>query len=54
MSRLHLLTSAAQLAGEIVSGLVAGVAGILAYRSVIVVVRQRAAVALRSICRTDR
>jgi hypothetical protein len=54
MSRLHLLSSAAQLMGEIVSGLVAGAAGILAYRSVIVVLKQRGAVALRSLLRTRR
>jgi hypothetical protein len=54
MSRLHLLSSAAQLTGEVVSGLIAGGAGILAYRSVAAVLKQRGAVALRSIRKTAR
>jgi hypothetical protein len=54
MSRLHLLSSVAQLMGEIVSGLVAGAAGILAYRSVTAVLKQRGAVALRSLRKFGR
>ena len=52
MSHLQLLSSAAQLAGEIASGLIAGAAGILAYRSMLAVLKQRAAVALRSVGRS--
>ena len=52
MSHLQLLSSAAQLAGEIASGLIAGAAGILAYRSMLAVLKQRVAVALRSVGRS--
>jgi hypothetical protein len=48
MSRLHLLSASAQLAGEILSGLIAGAMGILAYRSVTTVLKQRGAAAVRS------
>ncbi|GAC1512176.1 MAG: hypothetical protein NVS1B3_15740 [Candidatus Dormibacteraceae bacterium] len=54
MSRLHLLSSAVQLLGEIASGLLAGASGILAYRSVTLVLKQRGAVAMRSIRKIGR
>ncbi|HEY8862983.1 MAG TPA: hypothetical protein VIO37_02290 [Candidatus Dormibacteraeota bacterium] len=48
---LQLLTSAGQLLGEVMSGLVAGGAGILAYRSVAAALKQRGAVAVRLVRR---
>ncbi|HEV2034397.1 MAG TPA: hypothetical protein VGU71_09400 [Candidatus Dormibacteraeota bacterium] len=44
---IQLLTTAGQLLGEAVSGLIAGGAGILAYRSVTAALWQRGAVAVR-------
>jgi hypothetical protein len=48
-SRNLILSSAAQLFGEVVFGLVAGGAGVIAYRSATVVLNQRALVALRAL-----
>ncbi|HLQ16651.1 MAG TPA: hypothetical protein VK256_12460 [Candidatus Eisenbacteria bacterium] len=44
---IQLLTAAGQLLGEVVSSLIAGGAGILAYRSVTSALRQGGAVAVR-------
>jgi hypothetical protein len=44
-----MLVSAAQLVGEVLFGLAAGGAGVLAYRSATAVLKQRGVVALRSL-----
>jgi hypothetical protein len=44
-----MLLSAAQLVGEVLFGLAAGGAGVLAYRSATAVLKQRGVVALRSL-----